>query len=287
MKKPNIKSQKEISNDLVKPYSKQYGNPNNIPDNPNEGITGIKHNRGRENTWIDKENKPVELGFQGIDESIFYYIENNIQPRIVQNNDSIKVPVIYSTPERWSSYRSNGYFRDKKGGLMLPVIVLKRENITKVRNITSKLDANSPNLHYIYQKQYNRRNSYNSFDAMNGIKPEVEYYGVVMPEYVKISYRCYIQTYYSSQLNHLIEAFTYASDSYWGELNKFKFMCKIDQFSMETDISSDTDRFVKGSFDINLNGYIIPDVLQKDMNTNPIFYSRSKFTIDEEATEKL
>ena len=68
---------------------------------------------------------------------------------------------------------------------------------------------------------------------------------------------------------------------------RFKFMTQIDQFQTNVEIDSGKDRLVKGSFDIKLNGYIIPDVIQKDMNSNMIFNSKTKITIDSEVVENL
>ena len=48
-------------------------------------------------------------------------------------------------------------------------------------------------------------------------------------------------------------------------------MSLIDSINTTTEINSGNDRFVKGSFDIKIKGYIIPDVIQKDMNSNMIY----------------
>ena len=42
-------------------------------------------------------------------------------------------------------------------------------------------------------------------------------------DYVTLTYSCIIQTYYVEQLNKIIEAINYASDSYWGNPERFKF----------------------------------------------------------------
>jgi hypothetical protein len=66
-------------------------------------------------------------------------------------------------------------------------------------------------------------------------------------------------------MNKIVEAINYASDSYWGDPARFKFNARIDSFNTVIEVADGKDRSVKSTFDIKLNGYIIPDVLQKDV----------------------
>ena len=213
MDKPRIKTQREISKSLQEPNENLgFGNPN-FSENPNEGVTGIPHNRGKETSFTDTNVKPLTLGIEDIDNAVFYYFKNVIQPFVIQNGERINVPIEYSSPEKWKAYKKDGAFRDKEGALMLPIIVIKRNTITPNRSLGNKLDANSPKMHYSYQKSYNQRNSYNSFDLLNNRKNEKQFIAVVMPDYITVTYSCVIQTYYMDQLNKLIEAINYASNS--------------------------------------------------------------------------
>ena len=89
------------------------------------------------------------------------------------------------------------------------------------------------------------------------------------------------------QLNKVIESVEYASDSYWGDPERFKFNARIDQFTTAVEITADKDRLVKGTFNINLRGYIVPDVIQKDLNAIKKFNSKSKITITSETTGNI
>ena len=71
------------------------------------------------------------------------------------------------------------------------------------------------------------------------------------------------------QLNKVIEACEYASDAYWGDPARFKFRAFIDQFTTATELTLGKDRLVKGTFNIRLRGYIIPDTIQKDLTGCP------------------
>jgi hypothetical protein len=187
-RKPIPKTQKEIANSLVTPYDQEQGNPNNAVPNPK--------NRALQQSWRDDTVKPYTVGIQDIDEAVFYYLENVIKPTVIQNGESIPVPVLYASPEKWKSYQKDGYLRDLKGSLMAPLIIFKRNNIEKNKSLANKLDANNPNNYGIFQKSYDPRNAYDSFSVLNNRKPEKQYYAVVAPDYVTITYSFIIFTYY-------------------------------------------------------------------------------------------
>ena len=84
------------------------------------------------------------------------------------------------------------------------------------------------------------------------------------------------------QLNKIIEACEYASDAYWGDPERFKFRAFIDSFTTATELTKGKDRLVKGNFNIRLRGYIIPDTIQKDLNSIKKWNSRSIINITNE-----
>ena len=261
-RKPTPKSQREISISQQEPY--QQGGPGFQPtENPNreEGI-----NRGEQLSFRNDTTKPIVLGIQDIDETIYYYFTEVIKPFVIQNGQRIAVPVVYGNPEKWKMVQKDGYYRDKSGKIMSPLLVFKRDDLTKNRSIGNKLDANNPNLYNSLVKQYNKKNFYTPFDVLNNIKLEKEQYAVVIPDYVTLTYSCVIYTYYIEQMNKIVEAINYASDSYWGDPARFKFNARIDSFTTVIEVDDGKDRAVKSTFNIKLNGYIIPDAIQKDVS---------------------
>jgi len=283
IRKPIPKTQKELANDQIRPTSARYGNPN-IPLPSNENTTGIAFNRSEKLSWTGDTTKPFSIGIKDLDEAVFYYFQNVIKPFVYQNGERREVPVIYGSPERWKSFQKDNYYRDKKGAIMLPIIVLKRNTITKDRTVYNKLDANDPNLYGTFQRAYNPKNFYSNFAAINNAIPAKQFYAVAVPDFVNIEYSCLIQTYYMEQLNKIIESCEYASDAYWGNPERFKFRAFIDSFSTETSLTPNKDRLVKGTFNIRLRGYIIPDTVQKDMNSISKYNTKSKFIISMETT---
>ena len=251
-RKPIPKSQRELSEESQSSTDITRGNPN-ARLNPNESETGINFNRSKKISYKDDTTKPFSIGIQDLDVAVFYYFENVIQPFVFQNGQRRNVPIIYGSPERWKSYQKDGYYRDKGGAVMLPIIIIKRDTISKDRTVTNKLDANMPNLYASFQKEFNPKNFYSNFAALNNRIPTKTFHAVAVPDYVTLSYSCIIQTYYMEQLNKIIESIEYASDAYWGNPERFKFRAFINDFTTTTELVAGQDRLVKGTFNINLS----------------------------------
>ena len=294
-RKPVPKSQKEISNEYVNPYvnpenGETLGNPN-IPSEfqqftPTEQ-SGIDFNRSEKLSFTDDHTKPFAVSIQDIDESVLFYFENVIRPYVYQNGVKIPVPLIYGAPEKWKSVQKDGYYKDKNGKIMSPIIMFKRDNMEKNRSITNKLDANNPHLYTSWQKSYNAKNSYSNFNVLNNRIPTQQFIANVVPDYVTLTYSFIVQTYYVEQLNKIIEAINYASDSYWGDPERFKFKAQIDSYATTIELNQNDDRIVRSSFTLKLNGYIVPDTIQKDATAIKKYNSRSKITIGLEVTDSV
>ena len=276
-RKPTPKTQQQLSN--------EYNGANSLLGNPNLADPNFNGpNRSLQDSFEGDTVKPFTVGIQDIDEAVMYYFQNVIRPFVLQNGNRIEVPVIYGSPERWKSFQKDGYYRDKNGAIMLPLIAVKRDTISKDRSVTNKLDSNQPNLYATFQKAFNPKNFYSNFAALNNRIPVKTFHAVTVPDYVTLEYSCIVQTYYMEQLNKIIEAIEYASDAYWGDPERFKFRAFIDQFTTATELSAGQDRLVKGTFTIRLRGYIIPDTLQKDLNSIKKVNSKSKIIIQVETT---
>jgi len=280
-RKPIPKTQKEISKDLQTPYDATQGNPNDAkeqgqfsPDNQ----ANIPINRSTKMSFKGDTTKPFSVGIKDIDESIMYYFNEVIKPSVMQNGERIAVPVIYGSPERWKSIQKDAFYRDKKGAIMMPILMFKRDNIEKNRSLANKLDSNDPNLYTSWQKSYNEKNFYSNFGLLNNRVPTKQFIANVVPDYVNLTYSCIVQTYYVEQLNKIIEAINYASDSYWGNPERFKFKATIDNFTTITELQQSQERLVRGTFEIKMYGYIVPDIIQKDMTAVKKYNEKSKIT---------
>jgi len=226
-------------------------------------------NRGTITSRKDDTVQDVSIGLQDHDEAIMYYFNNVIKPSVIINENRTKVPLIYGSPERWKGVQKDGYYRDKEGKIQTPLIMFKRDSVDKRRDLGKKLDANNPQLYYTFQEKYTKKNQYDNFSVLMNRKPIKEYHATVIPDYVDINYSCIIWTDYVAQMNKLIEMINYASDSYWGDPERFKFNAKIDTYNSTTELAQGSNRSVKTTFGLKISGYLVPDSLNKELLKQP------------------
>ena len=240
--------------------------------------------KGDHITRKDDEIKNISIGLQDHDEAIMYYFNNVIRPSVIVNGERTIVPIIYGSPERWKGVQKDGYFRDKGGKLQVPLIMFKRDSVEKRRDLGNKLDANNPQFFYSFQEKYTAKNTYDNFSILQGRKPQKESYLVVVPDYVRLTYTCTIWTDYVAQMNKLIEMINYSSDSYWGDAERFKFNAKIDTYDNTTEVQQGDNRIVKSNFGLTIQGYLLPDSLNKKLASENMrkTYSRSIVTFGTE-----
>jgi len=281
-RKPIPKTQKEISESLQTPYEPPAGSPGfSFTGNPNNVN---QPNRGEQFSFKNDPVKPLVIGLEDLDWAIMYYFQNVIKPSVIQNEEKIDVPIIYGSPEKWKSFQKDGYYRDLQGRIMAPLIMFKRNTITKDRSLNNKLDANNPHNVAVVGQTYKKRNEYSKFNMLNNVKPEKTYYVTVVPDHISITYDCVAFTYYNDQLNKIVEAMEYASDAYWGDPQRYQFKAMIDSFGFQTELTQDEERIVRSTFSIKINGYIIPEILQKDITALQKFSNKTQIFISTETT---
>jgi len=283
---PRPKTQREIL--LSNPVQDTYQNPETgeTTGNPNRAFPD-RSNRGNQVSFKGDTVKPFSLGLKENDEAIFYYLENVIKPTVIQNGVVQKVPVYYGSPERWAQVQKEGYYRDLKGKIMMPLITFKRNSVEKVRSIANKLDANYPNNVQLFEKKYSAKNEYDNFNVINNRIPKKEFYAVVVPDYVTLTYDFIISTYYVEQMNKVVEAMNYASDSYWGNPERFKFRARIDNYATSVELESAGNRIVKTTFQLKLHGYLVPDTIQKELASVKKFSNATQIIFQDEVVSSL
>ena len=214
----------------------------------------------------DDTNKELSIGLYDIDYAIKYYFDEVIRPEVVEFGNKVKVPVMYGSPEKWKNIQADGYFRDNNGKIQSPLISFKRTGITKNRGLSSKVDANFPSLYYTQEQKYGQINKYDQFSVLTNSKPIKTYINTVIPDYIDVTYDVIIWTDYVESMNSIVESVIYTEGSYWGDMEKFKFRSKIDNFTNTTDLLQDADRVVRTTFTLTLFGQIVPDVLAKQLS---------------------
>ena len=211
-----------------------------------------------------------------------YYLENIIKPTVIQNNRQIAVPVIYGSPERWKSIQADGFYRDKNGKTMIPLIMLKRESFEKNRTIGNKLDGNKVHNVQYFEKGYSSKNNYDNFNVLRDQKPQKEYILGIIPDYITLTYKLSVYTDYTEQMNKIIEALEFASDSYWGDPEKFLFRASITSFPTPVLLENGLDRANKSELNLVVQGYIIPDTINvAQAGPSPKSYNVTKTSFTE------
>ena len=276
------KTQAEISQDSISTYT-----------NPESGVSATKstvpdsQNRAYQVSRANDEVKNFKVGIKDIDEAIYYYFNEVLRPQVSQNGKLINVPLVYGSPERWSAMQKDGYYRDKNGRMQTPLIVFRRDNIEKNRNLGNKLDANVPYNYGIFEKKFSNKNVYDRFGILNNRSKQKEYYAVAVPDYVNITYSCIIFTDYIEQNNKIIEGVNFASDSYWGDPSRYRFRAMIDNYSTSTEIVQGNDRMVKTEFTVNLLGHIVTDVVNAQIFNSKKLYSKAAVKVTTETTGNI
>jgi hypothetical protein len=239
-------------------------------------------NRGFLYTRTGDDVSDLSVNLIDIDSSILYYFENIIQPSVEDNGENVKVPIMYASPERWKSIQRDGFLRDKKRQIITPVVVYKRTSVERDETVPQdKLDANNPNLFYSFEKKYSRSHRYDNFGLQQGLLPQKEYYNVMFPDYVNITYEFIIWTTYMEQMNKIVEKVIYSDGAYWGDPEKLRFRSRVESFSDVTEVS-DAERLVRTNFTVSLRGYLLPKGNFDHRSTTQKYLTPKKVIIGEE-----
>ena len=201
-----------------------------------------------------EKGKGVKL--YDVDLAIAEHMIDTVLPTVEIFQEKQKVPVVYGNPERWKSVQKDGFLRDKKGVLQIPLVMFKRNSIERNDAL-----SNTMNRHVSYPSvsKYSKKHKYDRFSAMTATSKPVEMYDIVIPDYVTLTYEVIIWTDFTEHMNKVVEAFQYATDEYWGDKSGFKFRVKIDSFDNTTEISEGSQRIVRTNFTMAVNAYLLPE----------------------------
>jgi hypothetical protein len=220
-------------------------------------------NRARQYNRDADNVKDVSISLMDLDSAIMYYFTEVIKPTVIEDGETIKVPVMYSSPERWFAVQKLGFMRDKKRQLILPAIAFRRTGMSKDETIPlDTMDPEEPKLHWQFERKYTDANRYDNFSVQQGIIPQREFYNVAVPDFMVLTYDFMIWTHYIEQMNKLVERINWSEGAYWGEPGKMKFRTSIDSYTDSTEVS-ERERIVRTEFSVTLKGYLIPEAFNE------------------------
>ena len=221
----------------------------------------IEKNRARQLPIEKQYIKGVNL--IDIDTTIAEYMSTVVIPTLEENSKTLKVPLIYGNAERWNNARKDGYLRDKRGRIQIPLVMFKRNSIDRNENLQHFRDELSIAT---YQK-YSKTNVYDRFTLQNGrAKPTYETYNILVPSYVNVTYEIIIWTSFTEHMNTIVEAFNHAKDKYWGTEDKFKFKVRIDNFENQQEVGEGSERIIRTQFSM----VVFAHLLSEKYNEKPL-----------------
>jgi hypothetical protein len=201
-----------------------------------------------------EQGKGVKL--YDVDLAIAEHMIDTVLPTVEIFEEKQKIPVVYGNPERWKSIRKDGFLRDKKGVIQIPLVMFKRNSVARDESMSSTMNRN---VAYSAVSRYSKKHRYDRFSAITQSEKPAQFYDIVMPDYVTISYEVIIWTDFTEHMNKIVEAFQYATDEYWGDKNGFKFRTRIDNFDNQTEVGEGTQRIVRTNFTMMVNAYLLPE----------------------------
>ena len=222
-------------------------------------------NQGNSRTAV-VPGKDFTRGFsitlKDIDSAVLSHIKNIINPKIKEANEIIPVPVLWANEERWKNYRKRGVLRDKNGSLILPLIMIKRNDVAfnEIMPLSFDHDVRGEFIKFVRQSKWSKANRYDRFAAQFGKNPVTETITTGMPDFVICSYNIILLTNFMDQMNVLSELFLEHLETYWGDSTSYKFLSGLDgSISDASEMTVDSERLIKNEFGVSIKGYVIPE----------------------------
>ena len=224
------------------------------------------------------ENYAITL--KDVDTAILSHVKNVMKPIVKEANETFKIPVMYGNEERWKSARKRGFVKDKQGAFILPLIMLKRTEVGKNELSTQGFehDLKRENIEVIRNSKWSKKNRYDRFSVLTGVKPQEERLITGMPNFTDITYEVVLWTNFIEQMNFLSEAFIAQSNTYWGDTEEYKFLSILDTITDASEMTQDGERFVKSTFSLKTSAYLLPEDTNSVV-TNKISNLQKKLTV--------
>jgi len=220
-------------------------------------------NRAREIRRDDDIVKTPKCTIEDVDWALMSYIRDIIKPTVIENGQTIDIPVMYANGEKWAQVQAKGYMRDRKGKIMTPVISIRRNSIAERDTLkTIGVNQNPGGNALILQNKHTTVNRYDRFSVTRGAKRLKEYYISAIPEFIDVSYEILIWTEYTEQLNSVIEQIMPLNGFAWG--TTWKFPTYISDYTFETTNASGEDRVVRATLPlVSKATLLMPDELRE------------------------
>ena len=253
--------------------------------------------RGNRETTIIPGNNFADnysITLKDVDTAVLNHVKNVMKPIVKEANETFKIPVYYGNEERWKAVRKRGVLRDKNNSLILPLIMLRRTELTRndLSGQSFQHDIRRQFVDVVRNSRWSKDNQYDRFSVQQGVQPVYENIVTGMPNYADITYEFVLWTNFIEQMNPLVESFVDQSNTYWGDGTNTKFLCQLESISDASEMNQDGERFIKSTFSVTSKAYLLPEYLNsvvtnKVSNTKKFTTtSRVTFGMEGDATNK-
>lgn len=245
------------------------GNKNNpVPTNnnveKNNPIVSNVRNIALDTRRDEDPKKNFTVTLLDVDTALINYLQNVINPTVIDAGENIKVPIIYGNPEKWYAAKAQGALRDQQGKLQIPLIMVKRTSFSKDEGYQTF----NRYLSYPVMTKFNEKNKYDKFSLLNNtVAPTNQIFAVTMPDHIKAEYEFIVWTEYVEQNNAILEKINFAEGDYWGDKQRFNFRVKIDNYTNTIESSGEKDRMVRSTFTLSTNAYLLPESFEDRKQT--------------------
>ena len=242
---------------------------------------GITARGNRETTIIPGNNfsDNYAITLKDVDTSVLNHVKNVMKPLVKEANETFKIPVYYGNEERWKSARKRGVLRDKNNALILPLIMLRRTELSRndLSGQSFPHDVKGKFVDVVRANKWSKENQYDRFSVQQGVQPVYENIVTGMPNYTDVTYEFILWTNFIEQMNPLIESFVDQSHTYWGDGTNMKFLCNIDSISDASEMNQDGERFIKSTFTVTSKAYLLPEYINSIV-TNKVSNMKKELT---------
>ena len=214
----------------------------------------VKRNAGYTDIKRDSPVKDISTSLYDVDYAVKWHLENVITPTIVEENAVLTVPVMYAAGEKWASVQKHGFLRDSQGKLLTPLIMIRRNSVTKREDIQDLKVLETSDARITFERKYTQRNRYSRFDLAQRPR-EREFYSMDVPKFVQIEYELLCWTNNTVQLNEIVEQLMWFDGKAFGDSHKF--ITHIDPPSFENINDTGTDRVVRATLSMRTKAHIL------------------------------
>ena len=207
-----------------------------------------------------------------VDGTILWHLKNIVKPKVVDNGELVDVPIIWGNAERWNSVQNEGFFRDTKGRLMIPLIMVRRTGMAPYDNMM--YNKMSDEMYITHQRKYSKRNKYDKFDVINGINnplrnenPEIETFQVRFPDYVTITYDMTLWCEYVEQVNKLTELLVFYGGKTWGDAKEGRaaIVARTTAYDFSEEVGTGTDRIIRSTVSLETIAPLMPKYVSDEI----------------------